>query len=98
LIEWPENGTIQISDKGFTFWGFETGVDRFTYLVSDRYLTSNIGRVLLLFGDADLNPDIDGDGDIDLVDAVMGLKDLAGGDSEGASLRDVIFGLMYFSK
>ena len=98
LIEWPENGTIQISDKSFTFQGFETGVDQFAYVVRDDYLTSNVGHVVLLIGNADLKPDIDGNGTIDLADAVIGLNSLVQMDTMGGNLRDIIFGLKYISK
>ena len=93
LIEWPENGTIQINENGFNFRGFETGVDQFVYLVNDGYLTSNAGKVLLLIGDADLNPDINGDGNIDMADTVIGLQALVGMVSGKVDLRDIVFGI-----
>jgi len=98
LIEWPENGTIQVNNNGFTFQGFEAGFDRFVYIVSDGYLTSNVGEVVLLIGNIDLNPDLNGDGTIDLADAVLGLGALVGNNSMGAKLRDIVFGLKYCSK
>jgi hypothetical protein len=51
LIKWPENGTITISNNTFNYLGFESGVDQFEYVVNDGYLTSNVGRVMLLVGD-----------------------------------------------
>jgi hypothetical protein len=97
LIAWPENGTIQIINNGFQYIGFETGVDRFQYRVNDGYLSSNIGQVILLIGDIDLKPDIDGDGNIDLSDAVMGLHALVGMDTYDVALRDIIFGMIFIS-
>ena len=98
LIQWPENGTIQIIDKMFVYQGFERGVDQFEYLVSDGYLLSNVGRVVMLIGETDLSPDIDGDGNIDLTDALIGLHTLTGMDTEDADLRAIIFGLRYVSE
>jgi hypothetical protein len=95
LIKWPENGTITISNNTFNYLGFESGVDQFEYVVNDGYLTSNVGRVMLLVGDETLNPDINGDGNIDLADTVIGLKALIGVGSGKIFLRDIIFGLDY---
>jgi hypothetical protein len=97
LVEWPENGTIQMINNGFQYIGFETGVDHFTYLASDGYLSSNVGQVVLLIGDIDLNPDIDRDGKIDLSDAVMGLHALVGMNSYDVNLRDIVFGMKFIS-
>jgi len=97
LIAWPENGTIQINENGFNYRGFETGVDRFAYLVNDGYLISNEGHVVLLIGDTNLNPDINGDGNIDMSDTVMGLQAIVGMASGDVDLRDIVFGLMFVS-
>ena len=97
LKKWPENGTIKIINNGFEYLGFETGVDQFQYWVNDGYLTSNVAHVVILIGNNTINPDINGDGNIDLADAVMGLNALSGMNDADIALRDILFGLKFVS-
>ncbi|MBF0451490.1 MAG: tandem-95 repeat protein [Candidatus Magnetomorum sp.] len=97
LIDLPGKGQLNKYSSQFTYLPLETGIDTFTYQVSDGYMNSNIGRVVFLIGTENqafpFDPDINNDGTIDLADSVMGLEQLVNIDmrNEGLRLADIIF-------
>ena len=90
-VSGPEVGYLEFLNDGFRYRSDQIGIYRFFYRVNDGYLDSNVGQVMLLVGNTEIHPDIDGNGNIELADAILGLRALAGMADDWVNLRDVIF-------
>ena len=95
VIDLPDKGTLEKQTDRFTYAAFEEGLDSFLYQVNDGSHSSNIGKVTILIGYVDVNPDINMDGQVLINDVILGLKGLSGFNyPETVHLKDVIFGMI----